>query len=261
MLDKGHALCGPIEIKGAKPGMVLEVRIDKIVPASFGYTVAGGWASETNDWLGVGEGTEQFLLKWSLDATNNTGRDQFGHTLSLRPFMGVMGMPPAEPGIHPTAPPRATGGNIDCKELVEGSTLYLPIAVEGALFSVGDGHALQGDGEVCTTAIECPMEHVALTFNLRDDLSIATPCANTPAGWLTLGFHTNLQEANMLALSAMLDLMMQQYGFSKLEALALASLVVDMHVTQIVNGVRGVHAILPHGVLNGAPVPEASAPA
>jgi len=253
VLDKGHALCGPLLIRGAKPGMALEVHIDRIVPAPFGFTVAGGWSSETNDWLGVGEGTEEYLLKWSLDAANNTGTDQFGHTLALRPFMGVMGMPPAERGIHPTAPPRVTGGNIDCKELVESSTLYLPIAVDGGLFSVGDGHALQGDGEVCTTAIECPMEQVTLTFNLRDDLSIATPRANTPAGWLTLGFHKDLQEANMIALAAMLDLMMEQYSFSRLEALALASLVVDMHVTQIVNGVRGVHAILPHDVLNGAP--------
>jgi acetamidase/formamidase len=232
--------------------MTLEIHIGRIVPAPFGYTVAGGWSNETNDWLGVGAGTEQFLLKWTLDAVNNTGRDQFGHTLALRPFMGVMGMPPAEPGVHPTAPPRVTGGNIDCKELVAGSTLYLPIAVEGGLFSVGDGHALQGDGEVCTTAIECPMEQVSLTFNLRDDLPISTPRADTPVGQLTLGFHTSLQEANMIALSAMLDLMMEQYGYSRLEALALASLVVDMHVTQIVNGVRGVHAILPHGVLDGA---------
>jgi acetamidase/formamidase len=96
------------------------------------------------------------------------------------------------------------------------------------------------------------MEQVSLTFNLRDDLPISTPRADTPVGQLTLGFHTSLQEANMIALSAMLDLMMEQYGYSRLEALALASLVVDMHVTQIVNGVRGVHAILPHGVLDGA---------
>jgi acetamidase/formamidase len=98
------------------------------------------------------------------------------------------------------------------------------------------------------------MEQVTLTFNLRDGLSIAAPRANTPAGWVTLGFHKELQEANMIALAAMLDLMMEQYSFSRLEALALASLVVDMHVTQIVNGVRGVHAILPHGVLNRTPV-------
>jgi acetamidase/formamidase len=250
-LDKGHALCGPIRIEGAEPGMALAVRIDEIVPGPYGWTVAGGWSSPTNDWLGVGKGTEECVLSWDLDPATMTARDQLGHTLKLRPFMGVMGMPPAEPGVHPTAPPRATGGNIDCKELVAGSTLYLPVAVPGGLFSVGDGHALQGDGESSTTAIECPMDRVTLTFGLRPDMRLTTPRANTPAGWITLGFDENLQEATMIALSAMLDLMVEQHDLTRLQALALASLVVDLHVTQIVNGVRGVHAILPHGALNG----------
>ncbi len=248
-LDKGHALCGPVFIEGAEPGMVLEVRIDEIVPGPFGVTVAGGWSNATNDWLGIGAGTPQFMLSWDLDAETMTGRDQFGHVLALRPFMGVMGMPPAEPGVHPTAPPRATGGNLDCKELVVGSTLYLPVEVPGGLFSTGDGHALQGNGEVSTTAIECPMERVKLTFDVRTDMKITTPHANTPAGWVTMGVHENLQDATMMALAAMLDLMMAHLKVERLEALALASLVVDLHVTQIVNGVRGVHAVWRHGVI------------
>ena len=138
---------------------------------------------------------------------------------------------------------------MDCKELVAGSTLYLPIPVPGALFSVGDGHALQGDGEVCGTAIECPMERVDLTFRLREDLRLTTPRANTAAGWITLGFHEDLDEAIMIALSAMLDVMCEQYGLQRPDALALASLVVDMRITQLVNGVRGVHAVLPHGAI------------
>jgi acetamidase/formamidase len=246
-LDRGHALCGPIRVHGAQPGMVLGVRIDEVRPGPYGFTMAGGWSNEPNDRLGVAE--EGITLVWDLDPDALTGRNQLGHTIALHPFMGVMGMPPAEPGVHPTAPPRATGGNIDCKELVAGSTLYLPIAVPGALFSVGDGHAAQGDGEVSTTAIECPMERVTLTFSLHDGPALKTPRANTAAGWITLGFHEDLLEANMLALDAMLDLMMEQHKLSRLEALAMASLVVDMHVTQIVNGVRGVHAILPHGAI------------
>jgi acetamidase/formamidase len=178
-----------------------------------------------------------------------TGRDQHGHILALHPFMGVMGMPPDEAGYHGTGPPRFCGGNIDCKELVAGSTLYLPIAVSGALFSVGDGHGTQGDGEVCGTAIECPMDLVDLTFHLRDDLHLTTPRANTPAGWLTLGFHEDLQEATYIALEAMLTLLCEQHQLTRTDALALASLVVDMHITQIVNGVRGVHALLPHGII------------
>jgi acetamidase/formamidase len=246
-LDKGHALCGPIEIHGAQPGMTLAVRIDEVRPGPYGWTVAGGWSSPTNDALGVTK--EGISLRWTLDPDTLTGRNQFGHTIDLHPFMGVMGMPPDEPGVHLTAPPRVTGGNIDCKLLVAGSTLYLPIQVPSALFSVGDGHAAQGDGEVSTTAIECPMERVTLTFTLHDGMPLKTPIANTAAGWITLGFHTDLQEATILALDAMLDLIMEQHDISRLEALGMASLVVDMHITQIVNGVRGVHAILPHDAI------------
>ena len=155
-------------------------------------------------------------------------------------------MPPDEPGMHPTFPPRFCGGNIDCKELVAGSILYLPISVPEALFSVGDGHAIQGDGEVSGVAIECPMERVDLTFHLRNDLHLTTPRAHTPSGWITLGFHENLHEASVLALEAMLDLMGEHYHLPRPQALALASLVVDLHVTQNANGVLGVHAVLPH---------------
>jgi len=163
--------------------------------------------------------------------------------------MGVMGMPPDEPGLLATFPPRFCGGNIDCKELIAGSTLFLPIAVPGALFSTGDGHALQGDGEVSGVAIECPMERVELTFYLRDDIHITTPRANTPVGWITLGFHEDLHEATLIALNAMLDLMGEQHHLSRPRSLALASLLVDLRVTQIVNSVLGVHAVLPHGAI------------
>jgi acetamidase/formamidase len=138
---------------------------------------------------------------------------------------------------------------MDCKELVAGSTLYLPISVPGALFCVGDGHAAQGDGEVCTTAVECPMERVVLTLDLRDDLQLATPRAHTSTGWITLGFDTDLDEAALIAMNAMLELIGEQYGLKRAEALALASVVVDLRITQVCNGVRGVHALLPHGAI------------
>jgi acetamidase/formamidase len=245
--DKGHALCGPVEIRGAEPGMTLEVHIGEVRPGPYGFTFAGGWATEINDRLGVS--TEGTLLTWTLDADAMEGQDQFGHTITLRPFMGVMGMPPDEPGLHPTAPPRYTGGNIDCKELVPGTTLYLPIAVRGGLFSTGDGHAAQGDGEAATTAIECPMERVALTFRVNKEMRISTPRARTAEGWLTLGFDKDLDEATAIALEAMLELITEQHGVTRLEALALASAVVDLRITQIVNGVKGVHAVLPHGAI------------
>jgi acetamidase/formamidase len=245
-LDAGHALCGPVYIRGAEPGMTLEVEINVIQPDSWGGTYAANWPSELDDALGVGDGPRTMLL-WQLDTERMTGTDQHGHTVALRPFMGIIGMPPPEPGHHSTVPPRIWGGNMDCKELVQGSTLYLPISVPGALVSVGDGHAAQGDGEVCGTAIECPMERVELTYRVRDDLHLQTPRAHTPAGWLTFGFDRNLNQATVIALNAMLDLMSEQRGLSRTDALALASVVVDLRITQVANDVWGVHAVLPHG--------------
>ena len=163
-----------------------------------------------------------------------------------------MGMPPQEAGRHPTPPPRATGGNLDCKMLTVGSSLYLPVAVPGGLFSCGDGHAAQGDGEVCVTAIECPIERASLTFDLLPDLQLSTPHALTPGGYVTFGLHEDLNEATYLALEAMVDHMAERYALPRADALALASVTVDLRVTQIVNGVRGVHAVLPHDAVTMA---------
>jgi len=245
--DSGHAMCGPVAIHGARPGMTLGVKIESLRTGTWGYTSAGGWESPLNRRLDVTE-AETFLL-WTLDPERCEGCDQHGHRIALRPFMGVMGMPPDAPGWHPSPPPRPWGGNIDCKELIAGSTLYLPIPVAGALFSVGDGHAAQADGEVSSTGIECPMEHVELTFALHDDLPLTMPRAETPAGWITFGFHEDLDEAAAMAIDGMLALLHEWHGMPRLEALALASVLVDVRVTQLVNGVRGAHAILPHGTL------------
>jgi acetamidase/formamidase len=246
ILDDGHALTGPVYIQGAQPGMTLAVRIDALQVGEWGATFAGGWPGAWNKRLGV---TEQGIAHlWTFDPQQGTATNQHGTRVKLRPFMGIYGMPPAEPGVHSTIPPRATGGNIDCKELVAGSTLYLPVAVEGGLFSTGDGHAAQGDGEVSVTAIECPMS-VELTFDLVEDMPISGPVANTPAGWVTLGFAENLDEALVAALEAMLSLLQRQYGFTRLDALGLASVAVDFRVTQVVNKLKGIHAVLPHGAI------------
>ncbi|GAC1435544.1 MAG: acetamidase/formamidase family protein [Chloroflexota bacterium] len=245
--DSGHALCGPIAVRGAVPGMTLGVHVTSLRPGPWGWTAVGGWPSPVNDRLGVsGEGT---VLLWTLDRARMVGRNQYGHTVRLRPFMGIMGLPPAEPGRHPTPPPRHCGGNIDCKELGAGSTLYLPVTVEGALFSTGDGHAAQGDGEVSTTAIECPMDEAVLTLTLHEGQDLATPWAETPAGTITFGFHQDLDEAAAIAVEAMIAILRRRYGVERLEALGLASVAVDLRVTQMVNGVRGVHAILPPGAI------------
>jgi acetamidase/formamidase len=160
-----------------------------------------------------------------------------------------MGMSPAQAGVHSTAPPRTCGGNIDCKELGVGATVFLPIAVDGALFSAGDGHGRQGDGEASGTAIECPVERAELTLTVRDDLELEWPIAWTPDAWVTFGFDVDVDDAAAIALDGMLKLMAREHGLDRSDALALASVVVDVRVTQLVNGVLGVHAVLPHDAI------------
>jgi acetamidase/formamidase len=229
-LDAGHALIGPVEIRGARAGQTLAVQIDRVEPGTWGVTHA-----------------RDVEVRWSL--ANGEGVDDRGRRVRLRPFLGVLGMPPPEPGRHSTAPPRRFGGNIDCRELVPGATLYLPIPVDGALFSAGDGHAAQADGEASGTAIECPVTRAELTLDLHDELDLRTPIARTADAWIAFGFDKDLDIAAEQALATMLDLMERELGTDRPYALALASIVVDLRVTQIVNGVKGVHAVLPDNAL------------
>lgn len=244
---KGHALLGPVAIEGAKKGMTLEVQIGAMKVDPIGWAYGGGADSPLWNSLGVGEPPfyKQF---WKLDAAAGTARFQ-DYVIRLAPFMGLMGMPPDEDGLLPTPPPRFCGGNLDCKSLTSGTSLFLPIAVDGGLFSVGDGHAVQGDGETSLTAIECGMEHVDLTFVLHPEMRIRNPRARVHGGWITLGFDEDLDEAVFEAANGMLDLLMEQRGIPRKEALMLLSLIVDLRVTQIVNGVKGAHAFLPDGAL------------
>jgi acetamidase/formamidase len=242
-LDRGHPLVGPIAVRGARAGQTLAVRVDALEVGSYGFTAAGGSSSRLNRRLGVEEG-DGVYVEWRI-ADGLARSDVRGLAIRTAPFLGVMGMPPPEPGIHATAPPRRWGGNLDCKELVAGSTLYLPIPLDGALFSAGDGHAAQGDGEVSQLAIEAPFDRVQLTINVRGDLPLEMPLAQTPAGWVALGVDEDLDEAAALAVDGILAVMEREVRLTRREALALASVVVDVRVTQLVNGVVGCHAVLP----------------
>jgi len=240
----GHALCGPVFVRDAKPGQTLAVEVIDIRTGTWGSTGGGGYASKVNEAVGVRDEPMTWFA-WTLDPDKGTACNQFGYIVDLRPFMGVIGMPPDEPGAHPTGPPRFCGGNLDCKELVAGSTLYLPITVEGALFSIGDGHGRQGDGEVSGMAIECPMERVEVKLSVVDEPRLTMPRAHAPSGWITFGLADGIEDAIHMAIDQMLDFLVER-GFQRKQAIAFASVVVEVRVTQRVNGVVGAHAVLPH---------------
>lgn len=248
--SRGHCLAGPIEVRGAEPGQVLAVHIESMRPATWGWTTAGVADEDLSQALGVAAGPVEFL-SWDLDPVSLAGRAN-GFTVPLTPFLGVIGMPPAEPGEHSTTPPRTLGGgNLDCRELVAGSTLYLPVTVPGAALCLGDGHAAQGDGEVSGTAIECGMTST-VTLSLVDDPPLSTIHAVTPAGRVTFGFSAELNEAMTAALNAMVTWMATIYGTNRARALALASVSVSLRITQVANKTWGVHALLPSQALRRA---------
>ena len=246
---RGHCLCRPVAVAGAAPGDMLKVEIASLTPDTWGWTSSPGHpAAPVPARLGLGPADRAVLL-WEIDAEAGTATANGKYTRPIAPFLGVTGTAPAAPGEHSTTPPRAeSGGNIDCRELVAGSALYLPVNVEGALLYLGDGHAAQGDGESSGTAIECGMTTEAVVSVARER-PLRTIHAQTPAGLVTFGFSPDLNAAMGDALDAMVTWMADSYGTSRGEALALASTCVDLRVTQVVNVTWGVHALLPAGLL------------
>lgn len=240
-LDAGHALTGPVAVLGAKPGDAVVVDIVHLQPARHGSTYVGGWSTIVNDRLALTDSRRR--IDWEIDPTAGIAR-ALGFEVRLQPFLGVIGLAPNEPGVHSTVPPRTTGGNIDCRELMAGSRLLLPVEVEGGLLSFGDGHAAQGDGEVAGTAIECDMELVELKVDVRKRAGLRGPQAETPSGFITFGFSTDLREATLAAIEAMIDHLVADLGIDRAEATALATVAVDLRVTQVVNQTLGVHALL-----------------
>ncbi|MBR9651465.1 acetamidase/formamidase family protein [Thalassovita aquimarina] len=241
----GHILTGPVAVKGAKPGHVLQVDIlDVKLRQDWGWNMirplAGTLPDEFQTYRNV-------IIPVDLEAM--TGRMSWGLDLPLKPFFGVMGVaPPPNWGRISTIQPRAHGGNIDNKELVAGTTLYLPVLTEGALFSCGDGHGVQGDGEVCVTAIETALEG-RFRLSVRDDLKIDFPRAETPTHLITMGMHEDLDRCAEMALRDMIALIVDRTGLSREDAYMLCSLIGDLRVTQTVNGNKGVHMMMETALL------------
>ncbi len=241
----GHIVTGPIAIEGAMPGDMLEIRIDKIDPgANWGYNVirplAGTLPEDFHDTT---------IMRIPVDTGRRVCTLPWGTELELAPFFGVMGVaPPPSFGRISSKEPRIHGGNLDNKELTAGSTLFLPVWVPGANFSVGDGHGVQGDGEVCVTALEMCLTGT-LTFTLHKAAGLKQPRAETPTHFISMGMNEDLDQAMKQALREMIAFICARSNLSREQAYTFCSLAVDFHVTQTVNGEKGVHGMLKKGLL------------
>ena len=246
----GHILTGPVAVAGAEAGDMLEVKVERIeFGADWGYCGFRPLAGTLPE-----DCPERYLSHIPIHRVRNTCRLPWGTELPLAPFFGVMGVaPPPEWGTISTIEPRAHGGNLDNKELGAGATLYLPVFVPGANFSAGDGHGVQGDGEVCINALEtCLTGTFTLTAHkgggARDPL-IRYPRAETATHFITMGMHEDLDVAMKTALREMIAFITSRTNLSRQQAYQFCSLAVDFHVTQTVNREKGVHGMLRKGLL------------
>jgi acetamidase/formamidase len=231
-----HALTGPVYVEGAEPGDVLEIDVLS--------TRHAGWG-----WSSVIEGfgflkdrfREPYLFHWQLDGESTASLAPA--VVPVRPFLGVMGVTRAEAGAFRTRPPGPFGGNLDVRELCAGSRLYLPVFNRGALFSCGDGHAAQGDGEVCINGIECPLD-VTLRFHLHKQQPLAGPIVeasevaapdSTANAWVVLESGTDLAAAAQAATGRMIDLLVSRWGFTEVHAYILCSVALKLRLSQVVN--------------------------
>jgi acetamidase/formamidase len=246
---------GPIRIDGAEPGDALKVTVLDFAPSGWGWTA---------NIPGFGLLADQFpdpaLHLWRYDSST-LAPVAFGSfaRIPLKPFCGTIGVAPAEAGLHSVVPPRRVGGNMDLRDIAKGAELYLPVEVAGALFSMGDTHAAQGDGEVCGTAIESPMQ-VSLKFELVKEARIAFPRVTVPGpvtrhidakGYeITTGIGPDLFEGARAAVSGMIDLLTGRFGISPVEAYMLCSVCADLRISEIVDAPNWVVSLyLPRAVL------------
>ncbi len=239
-----HPLTGPMHVEGAEPGDVLEVKIQGF-EFLHPYGVTGFIPNS-------GTLPDDFpYAKFKLIRLNLAGGTaDFGHgvTLKLAPFFGSIGVaPPPLVGRISSGPPGPHAGNLDNKELIAGSTLYLPVHVRGALLSIGDAHAMQGDGEVTLTALETSVRGT-VQVSVRKGKRLNWPRAETPTHYIAMGLHPDLNEAARLAVREAIDFLTAEKGIPRDEAYILCSIGVDLHVTQLVDGTKGVHAMVPKSI-------------
>lgn len=246
-----HIMTGPIAVRGARPGDVLQVDIlDICLIQPYGYNVT----HPLTGMFGMDMPKSQTVII-PIDLKTGLAEVVAGIRIPTRPFFGHLGVaPPREWGRVDSRPPFKFGGNLDNKELLPGTRLFLPIWNDGALFSVGDGHAAQGDGEVNQTAIETSLEG-RFRLTRRQDLKIDLPFAATSESLMTMGFDEGLDNAARIAMRKMIELLDTHYGLAFHDAYRLCSVAADMRVTQFVNGNRGIHVMFPRTILAGKPQP------
>jgi acetamidase/formamidase len=246
-LVPGHICTGPIAVQGARRGDVLQVDIEDVtLDSDWAYTGIRPLKGALPD-----DFDERQMTYLEIDRVKNIARTPWGMDVPLRPFFGVLcTAPPSSWGELSTVPPRRNGGNIDNRELVAGSTLYLPVYVDGALFSAGDGHGAQGDGEICTAAVEMGMRG---TFKLtvRKDMSLEWPLAETDTHIITMAFDPDLDDCVVIVVRRMIDLLEEHCGLSRADAYTLLSYAGDLRVTQVVNGNKGIHLMLNKDFFHG----------
>jgi acetamidase/formamidase len=251
-----HSIIGPIAVRDAEPGDVVEIRYKRLRPAA--------WGAVFNNPVALGTGLlpqdfAQGQIKYvDLDLTAMQGKFAPDINIPLTPFQGTLGVappdgffPPLSPGVTSSVPPGPHGGNLDLRELTEGSTLYLPVWKPGALIYTGDSHAVQGDGEICLTALETRMQEVLIQVLLHKQKKFQWPLAETATHWITVGLDKDLNTAMALAARNAIEFLSTRAKLTPLDAYALCSVAVSFRVTQVVDIVRGVHAMIPKTLFTG----------
>jgi acetamidase/formamidase len=248
--DRIHALTGPVFVEGAEPGDVLQIDVLELAHKGWGWTsVVSGLGFLKQRF------SQPYLFLWELEA--QVSRSLVPAVVPLRPFCGVMGVAPSEDGEFRTRPPGVFGGNLDVRELCSGATLYLPVLNRGALFSAGDPHAAQGDGEVCINGIECPAD-ATLCFHLHKGLRLPGPIVESApwikqdveTAWIVVESGTDAILTARAATSRMIDLLVDRWGFSDVHAYLLCSVALHLKFSQVVNEpMYTVSAAMPKSVL------------
>ena len=228
--DPIHPLTGPVFVEGAEPGDVLKVTLHQVEMGDWGWTaIVPGFGFLADEF------TEPYLKTYELGKDKQSIAFTDKINIPLNPFPGVMGVAPATDSMLSTIPPRANGGNMDDPNMTQGTTVYFPVFVEGALFSMGDAHATQGHGEVCGTAIEAPMRIVYEIELIKDGRSIKEPQYETDEYYAVTGFGTTIDEAAKKATRYMIDYLVEEHGLSRQDAYALCSLAGDLKIAEVVD--------------------------